>query len=84
MTFIPYPGKIEIQPLKQEGVFDTSDNNFEEAGTVLQVGTGVTFVQEGDTLYFMAHGLWKTPEVDGVHHYIIEESSEYILGKIET
>lgn len=83
MTFVPYPGKFEIEPIKQESTFASMDKNFLEMGKVLQVGDGVAFVNVGDTVFFAAHGVWETPEVDGVIHYLVADSPEYVLGKIE-
>lgn len=81
MTFIPFYDKIEIEPVKREGILQ--DNGFLEMGKVIAVGENVKFVEVGDTLFFTAHGVWETAEVDGVKHHVIPEESEYILGKVK-
>lgn len=82
MTFIPYHDKIEIRPFKNETVI-ASDQKFHEMGEVVAIGGEVEFVKVGDILVFTAHGVWETPEIDGVKHYVVSENAEFILGKID-
>lgn len=83
MKFIPYPDKIEVQPTVRKTVVHM-DKSFKESGLVLSVGADIKFVKPGDTLFFVAHGIWETPEdTNGVKHYVVSEQSEYILGKSE-
>ncbi len=81
--FIPFHDKIEVRPFKQEGIILSQEESLIEAGEVIAIGETVTFVKPGDTLYFDAWGCSKTPEVDGVRHYVVPEKSELILGKNE-
>lgn len=79
--FIPFDDKIEIRPFQRKSVIQDGSNNFEEYGEVVSVGKDVVFVSPGDTVFFMSYGCSKTPEVDGVQHYIVPCTSEFILGK---
>lgn len=82
MNFTPYYNNIEIKPLKKEGPF-AEENQFHEMGEVIAIGKNVDFVKVGDTVFFNAHGVFETPEIEGVKHYVVPQDSEYILGKIE-
>lgn len=79
-TFVPFPNKIVVEPIKAE-TFLQVENNYEEMGKVISVGKGVTFVKPGDTIFFRAFGCDKTPEVDGKVYYVVEVSPQFILGK---
>jgi co-chaperonin GroES (HSP10) len=83
MSFIPFPDKIEIRPIKKEGVLVTEDPNLLEMGEVVAVGEKVTFAKPGDILFFVRHGMWVTAEVNGEKHYLVSEAEEFILGKNE-
>lgn len=83
MTFIPYYDKIEVRPIRAETYIETADKNFEEMGEVIAVGEYVEFVKPGDILIFVSHGCWETPEIDGAKHYVVTNSPEYVLGKVE-
>lgn len=79
-NFIPHYNKIEIIPLEKEGFFKT-EQNLEERGLVVAIGLDVDFVNKGDIVYFSSWGLMITPEVNGIKHYIIPCTEEFILGK---
>lgn len=79
-NFLPYYDKIEIVPLEKETFFK-SEQNLEERGKVTAIGKDVTFAKVGDILYFSSWGLCQTAEVNGIKHYIIPETSDFILGK---
>lgn len=79
--FVPYGDKIEIRPIKDEGVFHSESENYEERGEVVSIGQHVEFVKPGDIVYFVAYGCLETPEVDGVKHYVVSDSPEFIIGK---
>lgn len=81
MKFIPFRDKIEIEPFKVQGIIHTEETSLIERGRVVAVGSDVTFVKEGDVIYFDSWGCSKTPEVDGKRHYIITEKTDVILGK---
>ncbi len=80
-TFECYPHKICVEPLKEKSFFE-SEGGLQEMGKVVSVGKGVTFVKKGDTLFFSSWGCDKTPEVDGKVYYIVSDTAEFILGKI--
>lgn len=82
--FVPFNDKIEVRPFKQDSIIASVDESLIEAGEVVAVGSDVTFVKPGDTLYFDAWGCSKTPEIDGERHYVVPEKSEIILGKNES
>ena len=79
--FVPYYDKIQIKPLDKKTVIQSQDKNLQERGEVIAVGRDVTFVEIGDILYFDSWGCSTTPEIDGVQHYVVSESSQVILGK---
>lgn len=83
MKFIPFFDKIEIRPMKKVGVIVTQGESLLEQGEVIAVGEKVTFVKPGDVVCFDAWGCSKTPEVDGVQHYVVQEDPQVILGKYE-
>lgn len=83
MTFIPFADKIEIEPIEKDSAFLSPDTTYEEMGKVISVGSAVTFVKPGDTVFFLRHAVWETPAVDGTKHFVVTESPEYILGKVE-
>jgi len=82
--FIPYFDKIQVMPFKQDSIIMSQDENLIEAGEVVAIGEQVTFVKVGDIVYFDSWGCSKTPEIDGVRHYVVPEKSELILGKNES
>lgn len=80
-TFIPFPDKIEVKPFKPEKAILSQNESLVEAGEVISVGSEVKFVKVGDTIYFDAWGCSKTPKIDGVEHYVVQENTAVILGK---
>lgn len=83
MTFIPYNNKIQIEPIKEEMFMESEDPVLSEMGKVVAIGKDVKFCKVGDTLFFTSWGVDKTPVQDGKNFYVVEENSEFILGKIE-
>ncbi len=81
MKFIPYDDKIEIEPFSISKIIKSEETSLIEAGKVVAVGSKVTFVKVGDTLYFDSWGCSKTPEREGKRHYLVAETSAVILGK---
>lgn len=78
---IPYYDKIEIQPLRKETLLLNEGQNLEEIGKVISVGSKVKFVKPGDVILFSNWGCVKVM-VDDKEHFIVPDSSEFILGKI--
>lgn len=83
MKFTCYHDKIEIKPNKKEGIILSQEEGFVESGEVLQVGSAVEWIKKGDTIFFESWGCTKTPEVDGVTHYLVSYKPDVILGKYE-
>jgi co-chaperonin GroES (HSP10) len=81
MNFVPYPGKIWFEPIKQESVILSDDDNIVEAGKVLGIGEGVEFCKEGDTIFFLRYGAEETPEIDGKKYWTVASDSRFIMGK---
>lgn len=79
--FIPFPDKIVIEPFAHPSFVPTDDDMYEEMGTVISVGSAVTFCRKGDVIFFLASGGDKTAEVDGKRLYVVTEHSSFILGK---
>lgn len=86
MKFEPFHDKIEVRPLKREGVLMSPDNeNFLEVGEVLSIGQAVKdahmpFLEVGDLVAYVGYGVFET-DYDGTTRYLITYSPEYILGK---
>lgn len=81
--FIPGRHRVLIEPINTQGVIQTNEKYLEEAGIVKKVGDEVSFVKEGDTLFFLAHGCDKTANIDGKEYYVVDMAPEFILGKYE-
>lgn len=78
MIFTPYDDKIVIKP-DPKNPYITDE--YKESGTVIRVGADVTFVKEGDTVYFDSWGCSKI-DVDGETFFVISDLPEVIQGKI--
>jgi len=54
-----------------------------EAGKVIAVGEGCTFLKEGDVFFFLSWGAEQTPKLpDSEEQYwTIAEDSRFIMGK---
>lgn len=83
MKFIPHPLKVEIKPHKKERIILAQDENLIEAGEVISVGDQVTFLKVGDIVFFDGWGCSKTPDVNGIIHYVLSVNEDVILGKYE-
>jgi hypothetical protein len=82
MTFTPYAGKVEIEPMQTGEKFIMSDREeFPELGRVIQVGEGVGFVKPGDVIFFIAYGMEQTPDFEGKTHYVVSMDSRFVIGK---
>ncbi len=81
MTFTPYPKKILFEPVRKDSVFSAEGDNM-EAGKVIKVGEGVTFVKEGDTFFFLAYGAEETPEYQGRKYWTVLDDPRFIMGKV--
>lgn len=82
--FIPFGDKIVVEPMTKQGFLVQDQKPLEEMGKVIAIGKNVKFVKVGDILCFSSWGCTKTPEVDGVSHYVVPEMSEFIQGKYES
>lgn len=83
IKFIPYNDKVQIKPQKSEIYATTEDTQYLEIGEVIAVGDEVTFLKVGDTVYFDAWGMLKTPEIEGQEQFfVVPEKSQFILGKV--
>lgn len=80
MKFIPYPNKIWFEPQIKETVLLSEEKQVVEIGKVLGVGEGVTFVKEGDTIFFLHYGVECTPEVEGKRYWTVRDCPEFIMG----
>lgn len=83
MNFIPYPGKIHFLPIKQESIIASDKDTLVEAGKVISVGEGVTFVKPGDTVFFLVYGAEETPEMDGEKFWTVADDPRFMMGKLE-
>lgn len=83
MQFIPYKNKILIKPIEKKDIIPDADEvKFYEKGEVLAVGEEVTWLKIGDTVFFVSHGCWSTPEdEDGIKHFVVTDHPSFILGK---
>lgn len=83
MTFTPFYNKILFSPIKLDYIIQNDKEAAIEAGKVLAVGSEVTFVKEGDTVFFLAFGAEQTPELDGQSYWTVACDSRFVMGKIE-
>lgn len=83
MNFTPYPGKIEIEPITPDTVLLLQEA-YEEMGRVIQVGEGVTWIEPGDVVFFLAYGVEQTPDYQGKIHYVVPATDKFIIGKCKT
>lgn len=81
MKFICYPGKVHFEPIKQESVILSDEDNIVEAGKVIEVGEGVTFVKPNDIIFFLRYGAECTPEMEGKKYWTVRDCPEFIMGK---
>lgn len=84
MNFIPYQNKIEFSPIKKDSIIQNDKDSIVEVGLVLSVGTDVTFVKPGDTVFFLSYGAEQTPEIEGESHWTVACVPEFIMGKSES
>lgn len=80
-TFVPYFDKVQIKPIEDDSVLKGEGDSFLSVGIVIAVGSDVNFLKKGDTVFFVAYGVDKTPEIDGEQFYVVSQKSEFILGK---
>ena len=78
--FKPFPGKIEIEPMDNQGLI-LAHEKYEEMGKVIQVGEGVDWVSEGDIVFFLAYGVEQTPDYQGKIHYVVPANEKFLIGK---
>ncbi len=84
MTFTPFFGKVEIEPMQTGEKFIMSDKEeFPEMGRVVQCGPDVTWVKPGDVIFFIAYGMEQTPDFEGRTHYVVGMDQRFIIGKAD-
>lgn len=81
--FIPYPGKVEIAPMREDSMVKGELDSKLEMGTVISAGAGCRFLRKGDTVFFAKWGFSETPDDQEQKHFVVEEDSRFILGKYE-
>ncbi len=79
--FIPYPDKVQIKPIEVDSLLRGENNQYLEMGEVINVGSSCKFLKTGDTVFFDAWGMSKTPDEDGVQYFVVPDESKFILGK---
>lgn len=60
----------------------SDDDKLVEAGKAIAVGPLCTFIQPGDTFFFLAYGAEVTPDVEGERYWTVAEDSAFIMGKL--
>lgn len=81
-NFFPFTGQVEISLLQKGNVIVGEEKSLLEAGEVIAVGEGVTFLKVGDIVHFEAFGCSKTTkDIDGVEHYVVLVNENVIRGK---
>ena len=78
--FLPARGYIEIEPLKDNGIFPDDERKFFEKGRVIQ--TQALDYKKGDIIFFRPHGCFELAEHDGVARYVVRNDPEFLLGNI--
>lgn len=81
--FIPAPGKVVVEPHENKNIIERGDIKiYRESGKVLAVGEGVTFVKNGDILFFEDYGCVQTQvDPDGKTYWIVWMDEKIVLGK---
>ncbi len=82
MPFIPAFGRIEIEPIRSNTFLVSEDKSYIEKGKIVAINEVDTKPEYGvgDIIYFEAYGIYKTPEENGVSHYVLRNKT-YIIGK---
>lgn len=88
MSFKPFPGKVEIEPIDKETLILSDDRKYEEMGRVITIAEflegykGVCVPTIGDVIFFLAYGVEETPEFNGQTHYVVPWDERFIIGYI--
>jgi co-chaperonin GroES (HSP10) len=77
----PFGTNILVKPTEQVTVLTTGPSLC-EYGEVLAVGDKVQNVKVGQKIGFVIWGI-NSLEIEGVKHYFVNESSDFILGIID-
>lgn len=82
--FKPFPGKIEIEPIDNQGLI-LAHEKYEEVGKVIQVSKkhwwSRSEFKPGDIVFFLAYGVEQTPEYEGKVHYVVPCNDKFVIGK---
>jgi hypothetical protein len=82
MTFTPYTGKVEFEPIEADSAFSNEGTKV-NAGRIIQKGLGVgESINIGDIVFFLEFGAEQTPEYEGETHWVLEITSRFVLGFI--
>jgi len=78
---IPFGNNMLIEPVEKRQVLVSDRKSLCEYGKVVAVGSEVKEIKVGDTVGYLVWGI-SSLEIDGVTHYFVPESSEFLLGTI--
>jgi co-chaperonin GroES (HSP10) len=81
MNINPFGRRIYIKPDETSTLIQTPDDRKKLVrGTVISIGEEVEYVEPGDILIFTSWGVDEI-EIEGVKHYFLMESDEFILSR---
>lgn len=80
MSFTPFTGRVQFEPIKQESVILNDKDSLVEAGTVVAIGEGVINLSIGDIIYFLAYGAEEAKDKEGNSYYTVLWDKKYIMG----
>ena len=87
MTFKPFIGYAEVEPLTPGGPILSDSEEFVEKAKVVSYtndfGQEGSLVKQGDIIFFRPHGFFELVEHDGKKHYVVRVHEEIILGVME-
>ena len=85
--FYPSCGYVEVERLTNESPLASDEKTFDEKAKVLKINEhpseSFLGIEVGDIIFFRPHGFFELAEHDGVKHYVVRASEEFILGIIK-
>ncbi len=78
----PFGNNILVKPTEKKQTLVSSQKSLCEYGEVIAIGDEVTRIKVGDVIGYTVFGI-NSLEVNDTKHYLVPETSEFVLAKIE-